>query len=74
MNTIKISLFAIALIAFVSSCDPKRNSATVGNTQDTTTKAVGGTRPDTSGNTANQGKDSTGKGNVNPTGSYNQKK
>ncbi|WDF54990.1 hypothetical protein [Mucilaginibacter sp. KACC 22063] len=77
MKTLKYIGFAGILTFSLSACDQKRNSATLGGSQDTTNVSAGSDagavntadKADTSNNgNKNRGKDSTSNGNANPTG------
>jgi len=79
MKTIKYIGLGLIMAASFSACNPNRNSATLGNTQDTTNAVAGsdagGTTPaqgaDTSKNgNKNNSADTASKGNVNPTGHH----
>lgn len=73
MKTIKYAAVAAVLSFSLTACtDNKRDSATLGGTQDTSNVQTGtnasGTMPSEHGDTSQNHKDSSSNGNANPTG------
>ena len=68
MKTIKYTLLSLVVAGLFSACDPNRNKATLGNTQDTS-RVIGGTPVSSHADSIRPKlKDSVKGGNVNPDG------
>jgi hypothetical protein len=68
MSKIKYIALASVLTFSITACNGNRNSATLGNSTDTTNIEKGGSEASSHDTAKSSGADSTVHGNVNPTG------